>query len=196
MKDRPTPETDAARHDMTEYGSPVPCSWGDWVHVDVASKLERERDEAREERDKLKQLLSADAERVDAYLGACIERDEAREALADWENAAAHVEADHPDEKHCGCVAILRKLLNDARSERDEANKELHKQLVRFDELFAEAEKIRIDRDEARAVASELSDIASKHLSFLLAITPTSPNDTHEKETKKVIDALKRWKKL
>ena len=40
----------------------------------------RERDEAREERDQLKQLLAADAERVDAYLGACIERDEAREA--------------------------------------------------------------------------------------------------------------------
>ena len=80
--------------------------------------------------------------------------------------------------------------------ERDEANEELHKQIVLFDELFAEAEKIRIERDEARSVASDLSDIASKHLSFLLAITPTSPNDTHEKETEKVIDALNRWKKL
>ena len=49
------------------------------------------------------------------------ERDEARETLADWENAAAHVEADHPDETHCGCVSVLRKLLHDARSERDEA---------------------------------------------------------------------------
>lgn len=49
------------------------------------------------------------------------ERDEAREALADWENAAAHVEADHPDERHCGCVPVLRKLLADARKERDEA---------------------------------------------------------------------------
>jgi chromosome segregation ATPase len=36
------------------------------------------------------------------------------------------------------------------KSERDEANKELHKQIVQFDELFAEAEKIRIERDEAR----------------------------------------------
>jgi vacuolar-type H+-ATPase subunit D/Vma8 len=35
------------------------------------------------------------------------------------------------------------------KSERDEANKELHKQIVQFDELFAEAEKIRIERDEA-----------------------------------------------
>jgi hypothetical protein len=53
------------------------------------------------------------------------ERDEAREALSDWENAALHVEADHADEKHCGCVPVLRKLLNDARSERDEAREEL-----------------------------------------------------------------------
>ena len=40
--------------------------------------MERERDKAREERDKLKQLLAADSENVDAYLGVCIERDEAR----------------------------------------------------------------------------------------------------------------------
>ena len=48
MNNTPTPETDAARHDLSDYGSPVPCSWGDWIHADVASKLERERDEARE----------------------------------------------------------------------------------------------------------------------------------------------------
>lgn len=34
--------------------------------------------------------------------------------------------------------------------ERDEANKELHKQLLRHDALFDEAEKIRVERDEAR----------------------------------------------
>jgi hypothetical protein len=49
------------------------------------------------------------------------EVDEVREKLADWENSAAHVEADHPDEVHCSCVPILRKLLCDARLERDEA---------------------------------------------------------------------------
>lgn len=49
------------------------------------------------------------------------ERDEAKEALADWENAADHVESDHPDENHCACVPVLRKLLADARSQRDEA---------------------------------------------------------------------------
>ena len=46
-----------------------------------ACKLERERDEARNERDKLKQLLLAADSDVDAYLGVCMERDEAREEL-------------------------------------------------------------------------------------------------------------------
>lgn len=44
-----TPETDAATHDLSDYGPPVPCSWGDWVSADYARKLERERDEARED---------------------------------------------------------------------------------------------------------------------------------------------------
>jgi hypothetical protein len=44
-----TPETDAATHDLSDYGSPVLCSWGDWVDADFARKLERERDEARKE---------------------------------------------------------------------------------------------------------------------------------------------------
>lgn len=49
------------------------------------------------------------------------ERDEARRELEEWRNSSAHVEADHPDEVHCGCVPVLRKLLTDARRERDEA---------------------------------------------------------------------------
>lgn len=40
-----------------------------------------------------------------------------RGELDDWENAAKHVEAEHPDEVHCGCVPVLRKLLADARAE-------------------------------------------------------------------------------
>jgi hypothetical protein len=48
-----TPETDAATHDVSDYGPPVPCSWGDWVAADYARKLERERDEAREAADNL-----------------------------------------------------------------------------------------------------------------------------------------------
>ena len=48
----------------------------------------------------------------------------------------------------------------------------------------------------ARCMANELADIASKYLSFLLAVTPVEANKTHEKETRRVIDALKRWKEL
>jgi hypothetical protein len=58
------------------------------------------------------------------------------------------------------------------------------------------ARKLERERDEARAVTGDLADIASKYLSFLLAVTPSKTNDTHEKETMRVIDALKRWKEL
>ena len=101
-----TPETDAALYPMNQV---------DIVWPDFARKLERERDEVKE---KYRwavihwQIGSAKMER---------ERDEAREELSDWKNAALHVESDHPDEKHCGCVPVLRKLLVDARSERDDA---------------------------------------------------------------------------
>jgi hypothetical protein len=58
------------------------------------------------------------------------------------------------------------------------------------------ARRLERERDEARAVAGELADVASKYLSFLLAVTPSKTNETHEKETMRVIDAIKRWKKL
>jgi hypothetical protein len=43
------------------------------------------------------------------------ERDEAREELEDWRNAAKGAENPHPDEKHCTCVPLLHKMLKDAR---------------------------------------------------------------------------------
>jgi hypothetical protein len=51
-----TPETDAATHDLSDYGQLVPCSWGDWVAADFARKLERERDEAREDAEHWQEL--------------------------------------------------------------------------------------------------------------------------------------------
>ena len=48
----------------------------------------------------------------------------------------------------------------------------------------------------ARCMANDLADVASKYLSFLLAVTPSKTNETHKKETMRVIDALKRWKEL
>ena len=51
---RPTPETDAAQHEGLLRGNPMPTQV---VHFLFARKLEQERDEAREERDNLKQEL-------------------------------------------------------------------------------------------------------------------------------------------
>jgi hypothetical protein len=91
MTDRPTPETDAVlarlvkklereRDEARELLASEKITRNHIIKRSV--EVEKERDEAREERDKLKQLLSADAENVDAYLGVCIERDEAREHLS------------------------------------------------------------------------------------------------------------------
>lgn len=62
MSNRPTPETDAARHDMSDYGPPVPCSWGDWVPADITARLERERDELKYRIKEFDQALRASAE--------------------------------------------------------------------------------------------------------------------------------------
>ena len=81
--ERATPETDAEVTTFTSISKlkqRFECSTGK-VSAEFARRLERERDDAREERDKLKQLLAADSENVDAYLGVVLERDEAREEL-------------------------------------------------------------------------------------------------------------------
>ena len=97
--ERPTPETDNEELHAPYLVRELPFCV---VRIDLARRLERERDEAREE-------------------------------LDDWRNAAAHVKSNHSDEVHCTCVPILQKLLADARNERDEARDritELEKQLA------------------------------------------------------------------
>jgi len=78
------------------------------------------------------------------------ERDEAREALKDWENAAAHVEADHPDERHCGCVPVLRKLLTDARQELSEERESIVGWENKWRCAVEIAARAEVERDEAR----------------------------------------------
>ena len=73
-----TPETDAAWSCFKGYMEPLQDV------KDLSRKLERERD-------KLKQFLASDSERVDAYLGVRIQRDEAREKLAKITRAAEAV---------------------------------------------------------------------------------------------------------
>ena len=159
----------------------------DAVVIHHARKLERERDEAREAIRALAEHAEAEIQRITK------ERDEARESAAKWESLSDALErrrnavAQRADEN--------REWALKAEKERDEAREALASREV----VIAQQNVITdlmLERDAARAVANELSDVASKHLSFLLAITPTRPNDTHEKETEKVIDALKPWKKL
>lgn len=137
MNERPTPETDLEHAQFAMGG----------FTLDFCRKLERERDEAREDLEFRRGLykvqeeyLEEAREKAERYRleanALMLQRDEAREALADWENAADHVEANHPDEVHCGCVPVLRKLLADARKERDEA--------------IADYQRVYKERDEAR----------------------------------------------
>ena len=111
-----TPETD-------DFFFRVDIDWD--MEVEFARRLERERDEARELHTKALREREATEKEVYAMLEraqkAERERDEAMEMLENWEDSAAHVEEDYPDEVHCGCVPVLRKLLHDARRERDEA---------------------------------------------------------------------------
>ena len=95
------------------------------------NRVVRERDEAREERDKLKLLLAADSENVDAFLGVCIERDEARE---EFSSIHRWIERNHAD----GFIDSLTYLQNLERvtdywydrieRERDEAREEFVEQ--------------------------------------------------------------------
>ena len=106
MSELPTPETDKAermafaseymvptefarelerqrdeayqKQNETYRSSKYACDY----HHELKINAEKERDEARNECDKIKQLLLAADSDVDAYLGVCMERDEARERLA------------------------------------------------------------------------------------------------------------------
>ena len=80
---RPTPETDAGRHDLSEYGPHVPCSYGDWVPVDVAKRLERERDEAREELHDIRLNLGEDADGYTLLHAVCVIQNKMADALQD-----------------------------------------------------------------------------------------------------------------
>jgi hypothetical protein len=126
-----TPETDAeedASHNFAELVVPS----------GLARRLERERDEAREKNAKLREIHD---KAILAFQETKSERDEARDKLADWEDSAKHVRSEWPDEQHCSCVPILRKLLKDAERARDEAREELHKASVEANALATSIQK-------------------------------------------------------
>lgn len=107
------------------------------------------------ERDELKQFLAADSERVDAYLGVCIEQDEARsvaDGLAEQaerlrkERDEAREALKHIDEygtEEINAAVELRQKLAQALVERDEAREKAER--YRLD-----ANALMLQRDEAR----------------------------------------------
>lgn len=66
-------------------------------NMEYAAVIRSLRANAREERDQLKQLLAADSENVDAYLGVCIERDEAIAQAHNFEQGY-HIHSARADE--------------------------------------------------------------------------------------------------
>ena len=158
-----TPQTD----DIARGNHVVPTEW--------AQQLERERDEAREELHDIRINLGEDADGFTLFHAVCAlqnERDEARESTLriDVLNFKLRKELDDAKSKIKSQADRIRYLegatnhaggtpLKIALRERDEANEDLHKQLVQFDQLFDEAEKIRIERDEAREEGRRLKAI-------------------------------------
>jgi len=113
--------------------------------------------EHRELKAEVARLLAQDKETFTDAVALLNERDEARadaadarEKLADWENAEKHVAADWPDEKHCGCVPVLRKWLEDSRKG--------ERQSRRFARLFRkQRDRLCVQRDRWRECADMLA---------------------------------------
>ena len=55
---------------------------------------------------------------------------------------------------------------------------------------------LRKERDEARAVADELSAIATRYLGWHLSRTPMGPDDDHLAQSRRISETLARWKSL
>ena len=117
-----TPETDAAWHSL-HTGNTQP-SW--WV---VAEKMRDHCRKLEQERDQLKQLLAADSQNVDAYLGVCIERDEAREAFKIVYNERVQMELERNEWKNKAYSHATDYTLMEAKCFR------LEQQLKEYDKL-------------------------------------------------------------
>jgi hypothetical protein len=94
---------------------------------------------------------------------------EALDKLSDWENAALHVDSDHPNEVHCGCVAILRKQLNEARTGWEYAAKIAQEIGVQRDALAESLDKCldRVEHHTMHGVSTGIStqmDIYAMHV--------------------------------
>lgn len=58
------------------------------------------------------------------------------------------------------------------------------------------AQQLERERDEALAVADELSAIATRYLGWHLSRTPMGPDDDHLAQSRRITEAIARWKSL
>jgi hypothetical protein len=77
--------------------------------------------------------------------------------------------------------------------ERDEARE---KYATEATEHMLSINRICNERDEARAVADELSAIAARYLGWHLSRTPMGPDDDHLAQSRRISETLARWKSL
>lgn len=115
------------------------------------------------------------------------ERDESKALLSEWNNAARHVEAGHPDEAHCGCVSVFRKLLTDAQRERDDAieNSIKHRARVVELEMVLEDAKQKSLSAEFRLRQEELVNFGHEEDYLAVCKLIKEPSES-------VVDAVKR----
>lgn len=58
------------------------------------------------------------------------------------------------------------------------------------------ARRLERERDKARAVADELAAIATRYLAWHLSRTPMGPDDDHLAQSRKITEAIARWKSI
>ena len=189
-------ERDEALHAIHTYK----CETEAW---ELLQEARRERDEARTTIEDAKRALNAtDYEGILlAAMRVKEERDEARQENAICREAIESavefvkccIEAVDSDSTQGAGRATLRQLAEAVGKacprllyEKSEGQNLYG---LRYRELVRE-------RDEARAVAGAMADIAFKHLTSLLASTPHSKDAAHDEETQEVIAAIKQWKEL
>ncbi len=122
MSDRPTPETDAEFPKLYDSAT-------EWVDAAFARRLERERDEARDE-------------------------------LREWADAAASAENPHPDEAHCTCVPLLTASLKQARDKHARS-------IIEWGKELAEAQAQRDRLAEVIKAATVLIAAKGRHNTML-----------------------------
>ena len=169
-----TPETDAAQHEGLLRTNPIPMQV---VTANFARKLERERDEAREQYDNLatEHMLAVNKlakERDEAlmdrangdmatmtvnhYERILRERDEAIKKIQRQAERICQLEG---ATNHAGGTPLSLALRerDEARAERDILRLDAQREAEQHDRMVGELEKVYAERDEARQRASDLA---------------------------------------